>query len=760
MNEIELKSHGTIIIDDKESSKEPYYFQTYAQKNLSIINDAFSNFRTLVVLPTGGGKTFTATSWLLTNAIDKGYKVLWIAHRQMLLSQALESFDGNAFQNILPHINEFKYRIISGNHPLHDRVSDIEVDDDVIIVSKDSLIRNLDGLNEWLDGEDIFMIIDEAHHSTAKTYRRVLEHVKSKTNNLKLIGLTATPFRTNKEEETLLTRIYNDSVVDNSLAKHDDNTLGICFEISLKELITQGYLAKPITIEPKTPYKYEKELSLNDRKSINSTGHLPDNIEKEIANHAKRNRMIVNHYIENKDKYGKTLIFAINRPQADAINGLLKYEGIKSDFVISGNVDDNETSTKKDNNKIIEQFKNDELDVLVNVNILSEGSDIPQIQTVFLTRPTVSNTLMTQMVGRALRGPTTDGGTEKAYIVSFIDDWNNQVQWERVGNLFYDELSEFVDNDKDRQKYDLQVISLKKIEEFARLMDKSIESEKLKNIEFTQRIPIGMYTFKYDEKNDNPEEDNVEIAHQILIYDSTKLAYENMLNELDELFKVYDIKEEYLSDKELELLERKCKDTFFTGEMIPPYSSDDIIALLKFYAQKESKPLFYEFNLQNNDELNIKKIAQEIINKKLNITEMHEYLDSIWESNEYLFKEFFDYHKKFFKDQIDIELRKIVDPESYKISSHAIAGKGDITKLSLYDIRKYDKNYEKELRDGAFEKSLDKDDNYVCQICHKKSKSRVGFEVDHIKPLNKGGLSVPNNLQILCTKCNRKKSDN
>ena len=756
--EIELKSHGIITVEKKKSPKQPFYFQTNAQNNLTILNNTLSNFSTLIVLPTGGGKTYTATSWLLTNAIDKGKKVLWIAHRQMLLDQALESFDNNAYQSILPNICEFKYRIISGNHPLHDRVSDIEVEDDVIIVSKDSLIRNLKGLDNWLDDENIFMVIDEAHHSTAKTYRHIIEYVKSKVNTLKLIGLTATPIRTIKEEESLLTRIYNDSVID-SLAKHDENTLGICYEISLKELITKGYLAKPIPIEPKTHYKYEKDLSLNDKKVINSTGHLPENIEKEIAKNAKRNKMIVNHYVENKDTYGKTLIFAINRVQADVLCGLFRDKGINSNFVISGNVDDTGATKKKDNNKIIESFKNDELDVLINVNILSEGSDIPQIQTVFLTRPTISNTLMTQMVGRALRGPTADGGTEKAYIVSFIDNWNNQVQWERVGNIFFEEISDFVDNDNERQKYDLQIISLKKIEEFARLVDNSIDSEKLKSIEFTKRIPIGMYTFKYDEQNENPEEDNIDKTHQILVYDSTKNAYENMLDELDELFKLYNIKEEYISDEELELLEDKCQDTFFTGEMIPPYSSEDIIALLKFYAQKESKPFFHEFNLQNNDALNIKKIAQEIINQDMKRSQMKEYISSIWESNEYLFKEFFDNQKKFFKDQIKIELDKIEDPEEYILNTHAKISKGDISKLSLIEIRNYDKEYEKYLRDSAFKKSSDKNGNYVCQICHKKSKKRVGFEVDHITPLNKGGLSVPENLQILCQKCNRTKSD-
>ena len=158
--EFYLKSHGKITVNSKKSPKKPYYFQEDARDNLSIINN-LSSFHTLVVLPTGGGKTYTATSWLLTNAIDKNKKVLWIAHRQMLLDQALVSFDNNSYLNILPNIGDFKYRIISGNHPQHDRVSDIESEDNIVIVSKDSLIRNLDALDVWLDGEDeVDMVID------------------------------------------------------------------------------------------------------------------------------------------------------------------------------------------------------------------------------------------------------------------------------------------------------------------------------------------------------------------------------------------------------------------------------------------------------------------------------------------------------------------------------------------------------------------------------------------------------------------------
>ena len=63
------------------------------------------------------------------------------------------------------------------------------------------------------------------------------------------------------------------------------------------------------------------------------------------------------------------------------------------------------------------------------------------------------------------------------------------------------------------------------------------------------------------------------------------------------------------------------------------------------------------------------------------------------------------------------------------------------------------------LKEKVYEKSKDKDGKYTCQECGKKSESRYGFEIDHINPMNEGGLTEEKNLQILCRHCNRVKGD-
>ena len=108
-----------------------------------------------------------------------------------------------------------------------------------------------------------------------------------------------------------------------------------------------------------------------------------------------------------------------------ALSGLFQlfnHAGIPADFIVSSVKDMTlgVTISREENERKIEDYRNGKLKVLVNVNILTEGVDLPQTKTVFLARPTVSTILMTQMIGRALRGQAA-GGTSEAYIVSFID---------------------------------------------------------------------------------------------------------------------------------------------------------------------------------------------------------------------------------------------------------------------------------------------------------------------------------------------------
>lgn len=746
---IEVKSFGEVFPRKGINTRTPYDHQKEAMECLDIINKATS-YSTLVVLPTGGGKTYTASMWLLKNAVDKKKKVLWIAHRQFLLDQAAESFQKFAYPEVIPHISSFTFRIVSGaSH--HERTIDIKPTDDLLIVSKDSIGRKLDRLNEWLAGEDeLYLVVDEAHHSTAKTYRKVIEYVKERIPNVKLIGLTATPFRTAITEQGLLAKIYSDGV-NNKKAIFGD--IGIAYKIGLKELIKRDILAKPYFECYYTEELYGDSLGLNDWESIQRLDVIPEDIAQQMADSAVRNKLIVDTYKANQKKYGQTLLFAVNVVHAIQLAKLFKNAGIKADYVVSSVKDaiTGVTISREENIEKIEAYRNGELQVLINVNILTEGVDLPETKTVFLARPTVSTILMTQMVGRALRGKAA-GGTDIAYIVSFIDQWNEHISWVSPESLF-EGNNEFEDTVQARAKRDLRMIAISKIEEFASVLNDSVDTTALEKIPFEKRIPIGMYAFTYIEK------DGVDCSHQVMVYDSTKVAFEELMQNLSALFESYCIEDEYLDDNLMKEMEKQCHDTYFCGEMTPPYEQRDVINILKYYAQYETIPQFYTFADLDRNKLDVGKIAQHIWDEAMTPREQQEYTNMLWEStNDEILRLFFG-RKLYFLKQLDIELMKIKYPDIYDEYSNVKYGIKRLENLPLYEIRKIAPEYEKELRDTTFEKFQKITGEYYCAKCGVTHKSRIDFQVDHIISMNNGGKSVPENLQILCRSCNGIKGD-
>ena len=746
---IEVKSYGDIFPKKGTNTRTPYEHQKKAMEALDKMNQEAS-YSTLVVLPTGGGKTYTASMWLLKNAIDKKKKILWIAHRQMLLDQAAESFQKFAYTEVVPHISSFCFRIVSGASS-HDRTSDIRSSDNLLIVSKDSIGRNIERLDQWIKGEkELYLIVDEAHHSTAKTYRKVIDYVRAKVPNLKLIGLTATPFRTAEEEQGLLAKIYTDGISDGRVVHGD---VGITYQIGLKELINRQILAKPIFESFYTDEEYGDSLGVDAWESIQHLDVLPDEVAQQMADSAARNKLIVETYKAKQDEYGQTILFAVNVVHAIQLTSLFKKAGIKADFVVSSVKDaiTGVTISREDNERKLEDYRNGKLQVLINVNILTEGVDLPKTKTVFLARPTVSSILMTQMVGRALRG-TAAGGTASAYIVSFVDHWNEHIAWVNPESLF-DGNNDFHDNDSERAKRDLRTIAISKIEEFAAILDDAVDTTALEKVPFEQRIPLGMYAFTYLEEN------GMDHAYQVMVYDSTQDSYKNLMDALPSLFKSFGATEEYLTEAQLDEMEAQCRDSFFCGEMIPPYERKDVLNILKYYAQYEAVPQFYTFAEVDRNKLDVSKIAKYIWDEDMGDRKRAEYLDSLWESADDNMLRLFFGRKLYFLRQIDIERMKLAHPDIYDDENNIKYGTRALEDLPLHEIGKINPALEKSLRDQAFEKAKDANGNYRCACCGVTDKSRIYFQVDHIVPMNNGGKSVADNLQILCRQCNGTKGD-
>ncbi|MCL2822834.1 MAG: DEAD/DEAH box helicase family protein [Polyangiaceae bacterium] len=734
---------GKMIVAEEKSGIELYPHQQDAIREMDRVITSADEYAGLLVLPTGGGKTFTATYWLMQSLLDKGRKVIWLAHRHELLNQAQQSFVSVCRRDITSNKTSYNWRIISGQHnkPVH-----IKPTDDIIIASKTSLKRGLSYfLNNWLteNADKAFLVIDEAHHATAHEYRELIRSIKENSTGFKMLGLTATPFRTADSEQGLLKKVFPDDIV---------------YKIDLQELIKRGILSDPIFSIVRTDVdmiELFKESHSED--SLERIAHDSffdiDSIGKEtasaIATHRKRNRAIVDEYMRNRDKYRPALVFALNVDMAIALNALFREAGVDSDFVVS-DIRDKATGvtiSSRENAEKIKKFREGELEVLVSVNILTEGTDLPKVQSVFLARPTKSTILMTQMIGRALRGEKA-GGTKNAFIVSFIDEWRDKIAWVNPEHLFIDENVDFTKIDHETQNRAMRVVSIAKIEEFAKIANDTID-KRLSDIPFIERVPVGFYKFSYLMESDGDE--NLDKTCDVFVYDCMTRAYEEFFAWLP----TADL------DDEEAAADRVDSNLFGTLDLLLGYSKQDVVDIIRYYKERQEVPqLIYLSERENYDPA---VLARHIIDNNLTRAAHQAYIESEWNRADTRWAAFFGVeNQKAFHKLIDVELHRIERPQDFSKPTTAPITEREmiqIKDLSLREIKDRFPEIEEKIRDTVFAKFRDADGFYRCALSGHRSRNRVPFQIDHIKPMSRGGLTELGNLQLLKRSENVRKSD-
>ena len=296
-------------------------------------------------MPTGTGKTY-----LLTAVIDSFVRAnpkakVWIvAHRRELVSQ----------------IDETVRKFQSYSSATSSLLSSVKAR------SIQWLMRHYDEIEE----EPGLIVIDEAHHALAKTYKEMWERFP----NAKFLGLTATPCRLNGKGFTDLFDVLVQSW-------------------NVPEFISKGRLAT---------YDF---VSI---KSDGVTQGLIDSLQKRGADGDYQNKemdMLLNkkpsieRLYRSLEEYGKDrkgIVYAINISHAQKITKLYQEHGVKAIAIDS-------KTPAAERQQDIEAFKKGDIQVLVNVDIFSEGFDCPDVEFVQLARPTLSLAKYLQMVGRGLR---------------------------------------------------------------------------------------------------------------------------------------------------------------------------------------------------------------------------------------------------------------------------------------------------------------------------------------------------------------------
>ena len=462
-----LKNTNIKIKEGKEKySMFPY--QEEAIKNLEKLDKVYDTYRTLVVVPTGGGKTRIAVEYLNRNVLNRqGTKVLWICERLSLLTQAHHSFVDHTYRDSLEHggkpfkASEITAHVFSSQDTSFREEYKSE-DVQMVFVTKQTLCKMFgfadnsgkqkeidESFKDWLENTDeLTVIIDEAHHAVGDDYRSIIHALLYMAQaKIHIIGLTATPKNTNgsRIEEIFLHGI------DPKSKQPTDKT---CYasRVSINQLIAEGYLAKPFLAKKKdsSPEKLSDEELCN---------RIIDTYEKGVCALALETPSSqdedtkVPKELNPNNSFGQTVIFVKSREVArllwskflaheidcgisistDGNNDLTQYKNLQ-DYIerIKENMK-NRKDKALSSDQIVkiyeERYAKNILPVIVSVDKFKEGVDVPKTQTVFIARDSSTEISVTQMVGRALRG-VLQGGTSEAYLVEFEDEQLNKILWE------------------------------------------------------------------------------------------------------------------------------------------------------------------------------------------------------------------------------------------------------------------------------------------------------------------------------------------
>ena len=315
--------------------------------------------KVMAQLPTGGGKT-VIFSFIIQEAVELKLNCLVLVHREELLHQAIAKLKSICSVEV--------GAIKAGIEPNYQAP--------VQVASVQTLVNRLD----LLPKVDL-IVVDEAHHSTANTYTKILENY----SNAHVLGVTATPIRLDGKG---FRGLYEELVCG----------------ITVNELINQGYLSK--------------FRLFADSRPMNTKGVRTQGGDYSTSQLAQENNAMVlaGNLIETYTEKAcnkRCLVFAINVEHSQIIARRYREAGIPA-FHLDG-----ETS-KRDREMALDLFREGTIKVISNCGLFDEGLDIPALEAVQIAKPTKSLSRWLQMVGRVLRPAEGKG---EAIILDHTKNW-------------------------------------------------------------------------------------------------------------------------------------------------------------------------------------------------------------------------------------------------------------------------------------------------------------------------------------------------
>ena len=319
-----------------------------------VVNSLRENDSCLIVMPTGTGKTVVFSH--LLDMMSKGRGMV-IAHREELIHQAC-----NKIEIVLGQRPDIEMANMRADTDMFDRKK-------VIVSSVQTQVAGTPPRMERFNPDKFaLLILDEAHHSAAKSWLKVVKHYRNNLG-LKIVGFTATPDRLDKKA---LGDIFN--------------TIG--YEYSLSDAIDDGWLV-PIR---------QRMVAVDslDYSGIRTTAG--DLNGKDLARVMEDEHVLHEVASPAVELIGdrRTLLFASSVNHAERLSEIFERHGLSSDWVCG-------KTPKAKRAEVVRRFASGDLQILCNVGCFTEGFDEPGVECVIMARPTKSRALYSQMIGRGTR---------------------------------------------------------------------------------------------------------------------------------------------------------------------------------------------------------------------------------------------------------------------------------------------------------------------------------------------------------------------
>lgn len=410
--EISDSTNAEFIEIENKGMNELYDYQYMIKQQAinDLSNEEKGLYRILIHMPTGTGKTKT-TMHIISHYINHISKarglVVWIAHSDELLKQAYETF-----KSVWSHLGQRNLTIYKGWNGYPD-----SFDNGILFTSIQALLSKMKKpIFDYIDRNSTLIVFDEVHKAGASKYRKCVDALTSKQYEYtkSFIGLTATPGRTteiSKENEAFsgsfdhIIGIDVEKVISITLNKNEAANYSGSKEV-IPYFQDQKILAR---LNRKVlDFELDSELKASLKIELKKTREdYSDDLLEKIGLNKARNTKIVEELRRLNEKGVPTIVFACSLQHAQMLSAFLKILNIPNALVYGD-------MSKYEREKAISDFKNPDspIKIIINYEILTTGFDSTNIRCVFITRPTKSVILYSQMIGRGLRGPKMGGNAE------------------------------------------------------------------------------------------------------------------------------------------------------------------------------------------------------------------------------------------------------------------------------------------------------------------------------------------------------------